>query len=132
MSRKITLDIDFDNDEVKEITIPQEKNKDKEYVKKLIQMGLDICKKDHNLISQIIEDSKLFINCGLNEDMLMLFNYLTELYENIIPDILLANYDHLIEESSSLIEEGEGKDFFKSKRKLLLKRIQELDNKGEQ
>ena len=132
MDKKITLDIDFGEDEVKEITIPQtkEKNKNKEYIKNLIQIGLDICKEYHSLTNNIIDGSDLFMNCGINEEILLTLNYLSEVFGNIVPNILIANYDDLASENLLLTEE-ESIEFFKNKRKTLLKRIQELNNEEE-
>ena len=130
---KITLDMDFGNDmnQNEDIEIPKsDKSEDekREYVKDLINEGLKMCENNAKNLSKTVEDVEKFLGFGVNEQMLDVFEYLTTMFEQIIPNLLRGDYDELIPGEILGDDEAEIdllKDMFKSTRKSLLKAIEE-------
>lgn len=130
---KITLDMDFGNDmnQNEDIEIPKsDKSEDekREYVKDLINEGLKMCENNAKNLSKTVEDVEKFLGFGVSEQMLDVFEYLTTMFEQIIPNLLRGDYDELIPGEILGDDETEIdllKDMFKSTRKNLLKAIEE-------
>ena len=130
---KITLDMDFGNDmnQNEDIEIPKsDKSEDekREYIKDLINEGLKMCENNAKNLSKTVEDVEKFLGFGVNEQMLDVFEYLTTMFEQIIPNLLRGDYDELIPGEILGDDEAEIdllKDMFKSTRKSLLKAIEE-------
>lgn len=130
---KITLDMDFGNDmnQNEDIEIPKsDKSEDekREYVKDLINEGLKMCENNAKNLSKTAEDVEKFLGFGVSEQMLDVFEYLTTMFEQIIPNLLRGDYDELIPGEILGDDETEIdllKDMFKSTRKSLLKAIEE-------
>lgn len=130
---KITLDMDFGNDmnQNEDIEIPKsDKSEDekREYIKDLINEGLKMCENNAKNLSKTVEDVEKFLGFGVSEQMLDVFEYLTTMFEQIIPNLLRGDYDELIPGEILGDDEAEIdllKDMFKSTRKSLLKAIEE-------
>ena len=136
---KITLDMDFGDeaeDTVEEIEIPKaEKTKDekKDYIKGLIEEGLDMCESISKRLADVTEDVAKFSGCGINDNMIEVLYYLESIFNNNIPELLKGNYDNLIPDELDelgLSAESEGlKDILKISRKKLVKMIEKESNK---
>lgn len=139
MSDKITLDIDFDDElePTEDIpiisnqidTIKEEKEeKTKEELLQLIDSGLKICEENGEHLNKVLENINLFINIGVNENMIFVLNYLLEIFKDILPSLLVGEYENIVLQSSNIDFETDI-ELLKKKRKELLKKIQNEINK---
>lgn len=140
MSDKITLDIDFDDELELTEDIPiisnqidtskkgEEKEKTKEELLQLIDSGLKICEENGEHLNKVLENINLFINIGVNENMIFVLNYLLEIFKDILPSLLVGEYENIVLQSSNLDFETDI-ELLKKKRKELLKKIQNEINK---
>lgn len=137
MSDKITLDIDFDDELEPTEDIPiisnqtntTQEEKTKEQLLQLINSGLKICEENGEHLNKVLENINLFINIGVNENMIFVLNYLLEIFKDILPSLLVGEYENIVLQSSNLDFETDI-ELLKKKRKELLKKIQNEINKN--
>lgn len=131
MSDKITLDIDFDDELEPTEDIPiisnqidtTQEEKTKEQLLQLINSGLKICKENNEHLDKVLENINLFLNTGVNDNMIFVLNYLSEIFRDILPSLLTGKYEDIVLQSSNLDFETDI-ELLKQKRKELLKKIQ--------
>lgn len=130
---KITLDMDFGNDmnQNEDMEVPKSnktEDEKKEYIKGLINEGLEICEDNVKNLHKTEESIEKFLGFGINEQILGVFEYLITMFEQFIPNLLRGDYDELMPGDLFIDDEIEAealKDLFKATRKSLLKAIEE-------
>lgn len=130
---KITLDMDFGNDmnQNEDMEVPKSnktEDEKKEYIKGLINEGLEICENNAKNLHKTEENIEKFLGFGINEQILGVFEYLITMFEQFIPNLLRGDYDELMPGDLFIDDEIETealKDLFKATRKSLLKAIEE-------
>lgn len=130
---KITLDMDFGNDmnQNEDMEVPKSnktEDEKKEYIKGLINEGLEICENNVKNLHKTEESIEKFLGFGINEQILGVFEYLITMFEQFIPNLLRGDYDELMPGDLFIDDEIEAealKDLFKATRKSLLKAIEE-------
>lgn len=135
MSDKITLDIDFDDELEPTEDIPivsnqtdiTQEEKTKEQLTELINSGLKICEENNEHLEKVLENIHLFLKTGVNENMIFILNYLSEIFSDILPSLLTGKYEDIVLQSSNLDFETDI-ELLKHKRKELLKKIQDIKN----
>lgn len=140
MSDKITLDIDFDDELEPTEDIPiiskqtnttqedrTQEDKTKEELVQLINSGLKICEENNEHLEKVLENIHLFLNTGVNDNMIFVLNYLSEMFRDILPCLFTGKYEDIVLQSSNLDFETDI-ELLKYKRKELLKKIQDENN----
>lgn len=130
---KITLDMDFGNDmnQNEDMEVPKSnktEDEKKEYIKGLINEGLEICENNAKNLHKTEENIEKFLGFGINEQILGVFEYLITMFEQFIPSLLRGDYDELMPGDLFIDDEIEAealKDLLKATRKSLLKAIEE-------
>ena len=128
----ITLDIDFDDDnEIEEHIIKEEvpkktKDEQKAYIKEIIFKGLGICQENYKLTTELKNRVEIFQGNGITPNMLDLLDYFIDMFDNIVPAILLGNFDEI--KNNLIIEDNqEIETQLKIIRKNLIKIFRDLD-----
>lgn len=130
---KITLDMDFGNDmnQNEDMEVPKSnktEDEKKEYIKGLINEGLEICENNVKNLYKTEENIEKFLGFGINEQILGVFEYLITMFDQFIPNLLRGDYDELMPGDLFIDDEIEAealKDLLKATRKSLLKAIEE-------
>lgn len=130
---KITLDMDFGNDmnQNEDMEVPKSnktEDEKKEYIKGLINEGLEICENNVKNLHKTEESIEKFLGFGINEQILGVFEYLITMFEQFVPNLLRGDYDELMPGNLFIDDEIEAealKDLLKATRKSLLKAIEE-------
>lgn len=130
---KITLDMDFGNDmnQNEDMEVPKSnktEDEKKEYIKGLINEGLEICENNVKNLHKTEESIEKFLGFGINEQILGVFEYLITMFEQFVPNLLRGDYDELMPGDLFIDDEIEAealKDLLKATRKSLLKAIEE-------
>lgn len=130
---KITLDMDFGNDmnQNEDMEVPKSnktEDEKKEYIKGLINEGLEICENNVKNLHKTEENIEKFLGFGINEQILGVFEYLITMFEQFVPNLLRGDYDELMPGDLFIDDEIEAealKDLLKATRKSLLKAIEE-------
>lgn len=130
---KITLDMDFGNDmnQNEDMEVPKSnktEDEKKEYIKGLINEGLEICENNVKNLRKTEESIEKFLGFGINEQILGVFEYLITMFEQFVPNLLRGDYDELMPGDLFIDDEIEAealKDLLKATRKSLLKAIEE-------